>query len=125
MPTYDYACKKCGHKFEEFQSMTAPVLLECPECGTEALQRLIGAGAGLLFKGSGFYLTDYKKSNSSASSQGNTNAASGNGTASKGNGKAQGNGKPQDGAGKPRDGAGKPRTSEAATSRSTTTDVKS
>ncbi|MBN1448897.1 MAG: zinc ribbon domain-containing protein [Bacteroidetes bacterium] len=62
MPTYDYACKKCGHRFEVFQSMKDPVLTTCPRCEQESLQRLIGAGAGLVFKGSGFYLTDYKKS---------------------------------------------------------------
>jgi putative FmdB family regulatory protein len=67
MPTYDYICKECGHKFEEFQSITEPSLTRCPKCNMETLQRLIGAGAGLLFKGSGFYLTDYKKSGSSHS----------------------------------------------------------
>lgn len=65
MPTYDYACKQCGHRFEAFQSMKDPLLTICPACETEALQRMIGGGAGLLFKGSGFYLTDYKKSTSS------------------------------------------------------------
>lgn len=64
MPTYDYACKQCGHRFEAFQSMKDPLLTTCPQCATESLQRLIGAGAGLVFKGSGFYLTDYKKSGS-------------------------------------------------------------
>lgn len=77
MPTYDYACKECEHRFEAFQSMKDPVLTTCPTCGAEALQRLIGAGAGLLFKGSGYYLTDYKKSSSSHSSANGTN---GNGT---------------------------------------------
>jgi putative FmdB family regulatory protein len=67
MPTYDYICKECGHKFEEFQSITEASLTQCPKCQMQALQRLIGAGAGLLFKGSGFYLTDYKKSGSSPS----------------------------------------------------------
>jgi putative FmdB family regulatory protein len=65
MPTYDYICKECGHKFEEFQSMSDASLTQCPQCHMETLQRLIGAGAGLLFKGSGFYLTDYKKSGAS------------------------------------------------------------
>jgi putative FmdB family regulatory protein len=66
MPTYDYLCKECGHRFESFQSMSEPQLTICPACDAPALQRLIGAGAGLLFKGSGFYLTDYKKTGSSA-----------------------------------------------------------
>lgn len=60
MPTYDYACEKCGHKFEEFQSITAKTLRKCPACGKLALKRLIGAGAGIIFKGSGFYQTDYR-----------------------------------------------------------------
>ena len=61
MPTYDYVCDKCGHEFETFQSMKADVLTECPECNENALRRLIGMGAGIIFKGSGFYETDYKK----------------------------------------------------------------
>jgi putative FmdB family regulatory protein len=61
MPTYDYECTKCGHKFEAFQSITADHLTDCPECKKKkALRRLIGAGAGLIFKGTGFYATDYK-----------------------------------------------------------------
>ncbi len=60
MPTYDYRCRACGHEFEEFQSMTAPVLKKCPECGKNQLERLIGTGAALIFKGSGFYQTDYR-----------------------------------------------------------------
>ena len=64
MPTYEYKCDNCGHTFEEFQSMIDAPLEKCPKCGGK-IQRLIGAGAGLIFKGSGFYLTDYKKSNSS------------------------------------------------------------
>jgi len=61
MPTYEYECQKCGHRFEEFQSMTAKPLVRCPKCRGK-LKRLIGAGAGLLFKGSGFYSTDYRSS---------------------------------------------------------------
>ena len=60
MPTYDYRCAGCGHRFEEFQSMTAAPLRRCPECREDRLERLIGAGAGVIFKGSGFYQTDYK-----------------------------------------------------------------
>ena len=59
MPHYDYRCRDCGHKFECFQSMSDDKLTECPECGGH-LERLIGAGAGLIFKGSGFYVTDYR-----------------------------------------------------------------
>ncbi len=60
MPTYEYACSKCGHHFEKFQSMRDEPLKKCPSCGKPALKRLIGGGAGLIFKGSGFYITDYK-----------------------------------------------------------------
>lgn len=60
MPTYDYRCNACEHEFEEFQSMTAPVLKKCPKCGKNKLERLIGTGAALMFKGSGFYITDYR-----------------------------------------------------------------
>lgn len=60
MPTYDYRCKACNHEFEEFQSMTAPVLKKCPKCGKATLERLIGIGAAVVFKGSGFYQTDYR-----------------------------------------------------------------
>lgn len=60
MPTYDYQCRACGHRFELFQSMTEPVKRRCPRCARNALERLIGTGAALLFKGSGFYQTDYR-----------------------------------------------------------------
>ena len=60
MPTYDYCCRNCGHEFEIFQSMTAGVLKKCPQCGELCLKRLIGSGAAVLFKGSGFYTTDYR-----------------------------------------------------------------
>jgi putative FmdB family regulatory protein len=60
MPTYEYECGKCRKRFEIFQSMKDEPLKECPECGEEALKRLIGTGAGIIFKGSGFYCTDYR-----------------------------------------------------------------
>jgi putative FmdB family regulatory protein len=68
MPTYEYRCKSCGHEFEEFQSMSADPLTICPKCAKPELKRLMSSGAGLIFKGSGFYLTDYKKANTSSSS---------------------------------------------------------
>jgi putative FmdB family regulatory protein len=61
LPTYEYECQKCGHRFEEFQSMKDPPLTKCPQCKGR-VKRLIGAGAGFLFKGSGFYITDYRSS---------------------------------------------------------------
>jgi putative FmdB family regulatory protein len=60
MPTYDYECGACGHCFEKFQSMTDKPVKKCPECGKSSAKRLIGSGAGILFKGSGFYQTDYR-----------------------------------------------------------------
>jgi putative FmdB family regulatory protein len=60
MPTYDYKCNACNHRFEHFQSMSDKVLKKCPKCGKNALERLIGTGAALIFKGSGFYQTDYR-----------------------------------------------------------------
>lgn len=60
MPTYDYVCDACGHEFELFQMMSDPVRRKCSECGKPKLRRLIGPGAGLIFKGSGFYATDYR-----------------------------------------------------------------
>lgn len=60
MPTYDYRCAACEHEFELFQSMKDKPKRKCPSCGKNALKRLIGAGAGVLFKGSGFYETDYR-----------------------------------------------------------------
>jgi putative FmdB family regulatory protein len=60
MPTYEYKCDKCGHQFDQLQSITAKALRKCPKCGKLALKRLIGTGAGLIFKGSGFYATDYR-----------------------------------------------------------------
>ncbi|MCX7785433.1 MAG: zinc ribbon domain-containing protein [candidate division WOR-3 bacterium] len=64
MPTYEYECETCHHKFEEFQKITDKPLRKCPQCGNK-VRRLISAGVGLIFKGSGFYITDYKKQNSS------------------------------------------------------------
>jgi len=61
MPTYEYECKSCGHGFEVFQSMSEPPLKDCPECGKE-VRRLIFGGTGVIFKGSGFYVTDKGKS---------------------------------------------------------------
>ena len=60
MPTYDYICENCGHDFEQFQSITASPLRKCPICGKRELKRLLGTGSGLIFKGSGFYQTDYR-----------------------------------------------------------------
>src|SRR5436190_2652572 len=60
MPTYEYACSACGHQFEEFQSIKAKPTTLCPNCGKRKVKRLISAGGGFIFKGSGFYITDYR-----------------------------------------------------------------
>jgi len=60
MPTYEYKCDACGNEFERFQSITAEPIKRCPKCGKNKVRRLIGTGAGLIFKGSGFYITDYR-----------------------------------------------------------------
>ena len=60
MPTYEYICNNCKYEFEQFQSIKAKPIRKCPKCGKLSVQRLIGAGAGIIFKGSGFYQTDYR-----------------------------------------------------------------
>lgn len=67
MPTYEYQCKDCGFKFEEFQSIVDAPLEKCPSCQGK-LERLLSGGAGLIFKGSGFYITDYKRNKAKANS---------------------------------------------------------
>ncbi|MDL1894245.1 zinc ribbon domain-containing protein, partial [Sphingobacteriales bacterium CHB3] len=62
MPTYQYLCRNCGHQLEELQSFTEPALTQCPECKQETLARVMGSGSGVIFKGKGFYKTDYVKS---------------------------------------------------------------
>lgn len=80
MPTYDYVCDACEHQFELFQSITAEPERKCPACGKPKLRRLIGPGAAIVFKGSGFYQTDYrsesyKKSAAAEKANGNGHAA--------------------------------------------------
>ncbi|MFD4194222.1 FmdB family zinc ribbon protein [Amycolatopsis thermoflava] len=74
MPTYQYACKECGHRFEAVQSFSDASLTECPEC-TGPLRKLYGA-VGVIFKGSGFYRTDSRSSSSSSSSKSSTSSSS-------------------------------------------------
>jgi putative FmdB family regulatory protein len=60
MPTYEYECGACGHRFEKYQTMTEKAVKKCPKCGKAKAERIISGGAGVLFKGSGFYQTDYR-----------------------------------------------------------------
>ena len=75
MPTYDYLCEACGHEFELFQQMSAARKDDLPECGKESLKRLVGTGAGILFKGSGFYETDYRSASYKAAAESDRKAA--------------------------------------------------
>jgi len=90
MPTYDYVCDACDHRFELFQSITAVPERKCPECKRLKLRRLIGPGAAIVFKGSGFYSTDYRSESykKAAAAEKGTAVAGGSGTA--GAGKADG-----------------------------------
>jgi putative FmdB family regulatory protein len=91
MPTYEYECDACEHNFDEFQSFSDPPLKKCPKCGKAKLRRLFGTGAAVLFKGSGFYETDYKRGESykqaakadQEASSGSDGKESTNGTADK------------------------------------------
>lgn len=77
MPTYDYECSACGHKFEQFQSITADPIKKCPECGKKKVKRLIGTGAGIIFKGSGFYITDYRSESYKSAAKADSEKSSG------------------------------------------------
>lgn len=77
MPTYDYQCNACGHKFELFQQMSDSVKRKCPKCGKPKLERLIGIGAGVLFKGGGFYETDYRSGGYTKAAEAEKKAAEG------------------------------------------------
>jgi putative FmdB family regulatory protein len=82
MPTYDYKCEHCNNTFEFFQSMKDDPMTLCPECGHEALKKLVSLPAGLIFKGTGFYLTDYAKKKTSPTSASNSVAGSSESTSS-------------------------------------------
>jgi putative FmdB family regulatory protein len=94
MPTYDYRCRGCSHELEHFQSMTAAPLTTCPECAEPELERLIGTGAGLLFKGSGYYQTDYRSESYRKDAKADKESSSGAGTDSSAD-KSKGNASPK------------------------------
>ncbi len=92
MPTYEYRCENCGNEIEVLQSMKDAPLTKCPKCGEETLKKMISGGAGLIFKGSGFYLTDYKNktsTNSNTSSSGSAAKTPDTKTESKSEGKSE------------------------------------
>ena len=93
MPTYDYVCDGCGHAFELFQSMTESVKKTCPECGKKKLRRLIGAGGAIVFKGSGFYKTDYRSDSYKKGAEADKKSSGGDG------GKKADSGPPKSGSG--------------------------
>jgi len=76
MPTYEYECRSCKHRFEEFQSITDEPIKKCPKCG-KAVRRLFGGGMGIIFKGSGFYTTDYKRSSAITGGNGSSKSKEG------------------------------------------------
>ena len=75
MPTYEYQCDACGHAFEKFQSMSSGAIRKCPVCGKNKVRRLISAGASLIFKGCGFYITDYRDKGYSESAKADSAAS--------------------------------------------------
>jgi putative FmdB family regulatory protein len=79
MPTYEYRCEACGHQFEQYQSITATPLRKCPACGQRSVQRLLGTGGGIIFKGSGFYQTDYRSESYKKAADAEKAVKSGNG----------------------------------------------
>ncbi len=99
MPTYDYECDACGHTLEIFQGINDPKKKKCPECGKNKLQRLFGTGAAIVFKGSGFYQTDYrsegyKKAAKKDKESKKSSESSGSDKGSKGDSKAKSESKP-------------------------------
>ena len=88
MPTYEYRCTKCEHEFEVFQSMTDAPRKRCPECGGK-VERLISGGAGLLFKGSGFYITDYRSDSYKSAAKADTSSSTSSKGSSSGKGKTE------------------------------------
>ena len=88
MPTYDYQCKQCNHRWELFQSIKDKPIRKCPECGKLKAQRIIGAGAGIIFRGSGFYQTDYRSESYKKAAAADTQSQSGGSGQSEGGSKS-------------------------------------
>lgn len=94
MPTYDYECSACGHAFEEFQGINDDVLKKCPECKKNKLQRLFGTGAAIVFKGSGFYQTDYRSENYKKAAKADSKKSDGESSGTKSDKKSKSDAKP-------------------------------
>jgi putative FmdB family regulatory protein len=77
MPTYQYKCEACGFEFEKFQSIKAPAVKKCPQCGKSQVKRLIGMGSGVIFKGGGFYTTDYRSESYKSAAKADAGVTSG------------------------------------------------
>ena len=111
MPTYEYECDACNHKFDEYQSFSAEPLKKCPQCGKRKLRRLFGIGAAVLFKGSGFYQTDYRSESYKTAAQADQPK-----TESKDSDKTSTNGTSDTGSDKKSSEAGKPAAKKAKSS---------
>ena len=114
MPTYDYECSACGETTEYFQSITAEPKKTCPECGKDALQRQIGAGAGFIFKGSGFYITDYRSADYKAKAKADAGGSSS--SSSSGSDKSSTSGGSSKASGDSKKAGSKKKTTASATS---------
>ena len=109
MPTYDYLCDGCGHKFELFQSMTDRVQRKCPACKKNKLRRLFGTGGAIMFKGSGFYQTDYRSDSYKKDAKADSSSHSGESQSSKSSEKSNASDKSSGSSG---DTSSKPKSSE-------------
>ena len=95
MPTYEYQCEACGHRFEKFQSIKAAPIRKCPECGKNSVKRLLGTGAGIIFKGSGFYTTDYRSESYQKAAKSDTGGVTETKSESKPESKGESSAKPE------------------------------
>jgi putative FmdB family regulatory protein len=117
MPTYDYVCDACGHEFEAFEPITAQPRTDCPECLETKLRRKIGPGAAILFKGSGFYQTDYRSESYKKAAQAEMSAGE---PAKSSGGPANSSGGPAKSSGEPAKSAGEPAKSASESTKSAT-----
>jgi putative FmdB family regulatory protein len=109
MPTYEYACDACGHQFDQYQTITAEPLKVCPECGKRKLNRLLGAGGGIIFKGGGFYQTDYRSESYKKAAEAEKSGGKGE-SAAKSDSKPAGGKEPVKPAAKPEKPAAQPKS---------------